>query len=176
VEPEVKGRSLQQSYKIDHKLLSDPKMRRELIRLGVVSNFLSLYDMDNGSNIVVDSNGKFRVIDFDKGFWEPISLPTDNLLNPFVVEINRGSGREIVPLPDEKLAKKFTSGEVEEVTRDEMRRISENLDKNEGRFHEIVDLMTSIPFYNLAAKELYGEKDVASYFARKQFEFKSKSR
>gem|GEM_PF-2836187 len=176
VEPEIKGRSLQQSYKADHKLLGDPKMRRELIRLGVVSNFLSLYDMDNGSNIIVDSNGKFRVIDFDKGFWEPISLPTEGLLNPFVVEINKGTGKEIMPLPDEKLAKKFAPGEVEAVTRDEMGRISENLSRNEERFHEIVDLMASIPFYNLGAKELYGEKDVASYFAKKQFEFKGKSR
>lgn len=41
-------------------------------------------------------------------------------------------------------------------------------------FEKTIDLMSSIKYYNLAAKEFYGEKDVVSYFLKRLHEFKPK--
>jgi len=171
VERESRGSTIQELYQKGD-FLKNPRMRRELVKLHVASYFLGLNDMDNGANTVVDQWQRFDVIDFDKAFWDRVNHPQEGLINPFVYEIKHSNKeREIFPLPDEKLVRPFKKGEIDLLVHQEMGRIYANMTKNFGLFEGLVDLMSDFAYYNLAAKELYGEKDIFSYFSKRMDEF-----
>ncbi|MDP2749956.1 MAG: hypothetical protein Q8O89_03940 [Nanoarchaeota archaeon] len=60
VEKEVKGKSLFELYS-KNDVSFTPFFKRQLVHLSVLSYFCSLYDMDNGSNIIVNQKGKFEI-------------------------------------------------------------------------------------------------------------------
>jgi len=171
VERESRGQTIQEAYQ-EGDFLKDPKMRRELVKLHVVSYFLGLNDMDNGANTVLDRWQRFDVIDFDKAFWDKVNHPGEGLVNPFVYEINYSNKeREIFPVPDEKLGRPFRKGELDALVRQEMAHVFTNLSKNIELFEGVVDLMSDFSYYNLAAKELYDAEDIFSYFSKRMEEF-----
>jgi hypothetical protein len=174
VEIETKGPTILEAYQKQHTILNDPNIKRELIKLGVIAYFLSLYDMDNGANIILDPLQRFDVIDFDKGFFGAIPDPRESIVNPFAYEWGFGEGGQLVNLPDDKLMRHFGSEEINLWVREEMDRVYRNLKRKYDVFMGIVELMGSIEYYNLAAQELYNEKDVVAYFLKRYQEFKPK--
>jgi len=172
IQREKRGDTILESYNRHSNFFSKPNMRRELVKLGVISNFLSLDDMDNGYNILVNSQNEFEVIDFDKGFFVYVPEPTERIVNPFSYWIGENNGgKKLVHLDDEKLNKHFKPRGLEMMVRQEQHKIYHNIQKNLDLFHGIIRQMGHIQYYNLAAKEIYDEKDVVSYFLRKLFEF-----
>ncbi len=171
VERETKGPTILEAYQKTNNFLGDPRVRRELVRLSLVAYFLSLYDMDNGANIVLDPWQRFDVIDFDKAFWGRVPNPLEELINPFAYVIGNGDERKMIVLPYEKMIKHFTGKEAEALVNEEMDRIYHNLRRNVKVFHGIIELMSTFRYYNLAANELYSERDVISYFLRRYHSF-----
>ena len=175
VEREKKGLTLHEAYNNDPHFLSNPKVKRELVGLSVVSYFLSLFDMDNDRNIILSPKKFFDVIDFDKGFWERIPNPREELVNPFAYEIkHKNSENELVPLSYGKLTRHFRKGEIEHLIKEETARVHKNLRGKLKVFHRVIELMSDFDYYNLAVNEIYGEKDIVSYFLKRHFEFRPK--
>ena len=133
--------------------------------------------MDNDANILVTQDGSFEVIDFDKAFWDVVKHPSKKIINPFSYEIKKRRGKDVecVPLPDRKLMKHFGRRTLDRLISEEEERAYENIHENFEMFQEIIDLMAGVPYYNLSAQELYGDKDVAAYFLRKCLEMRPKS-
>jgi hypothetical protein len=175
IEIEKKGKPFQELYEKDHKILSDPGNKRNLVKLGVMARFTSLYDMDNGENMLISPNGKMEIIDFDKGFWEPQEDPREKLVNPFTYRSGK-NGLDHEPLPQTKLLRHFKKGELEQMTKEEMGKVHKNVEKRRSVFEGMIDIMSGIKFYNLATNELYGEKDVASLLLKRLHEFGRESR
>ena len=171
VERETKGPTLLEAYQKDHMILNDPKVKKELVRLSLVTYFLSLNDMDNGANVVMDPWGRFDIIDFDKAFWERVPNPWDELVNPFAYKAGHGDSKQLFALPYEKMRRHFTNDEIETMLDEEADKIYLNLKRNINLFHGIIDLMATFEYYNLSANELYGERDVVSYFLRRHHDF-----
>lgn len=174
VEKEVKGQSLFDAYNSAPCFLSDYSNRRELLKVLTLGNFLSLYDLDNGFNIIKRPDGTFEIIDFDKLFWEVIPNPLEELINPFVYKTKIKGKEECHVLPNEKLKKHFKREELERIVKEEQERIHQNIRSKEQMFFEVIRLMATIPSYNLSAKELYGEKDVEAFYLKKYSEFRPK--
>lgn len=170
IEEETKGPTILETYQKHHTFLNDYKTKRELVKLSVISHFLSLYDMDNGANIVLDPWGRFDVIDFDKGFWSVIADPIKELIDPFGYRVDPKDVNNIIHLPYDKLIRHFRKGEVESLIEDTSNEIYHNLKKNKDIFHKVIGLMGTVNYYNLAAQDLYGEKDVVSYFLRRYYD------
>ncbi len=171
IEQEVKGINLIDAYNIQPDFLTHPHWKRELVRLSVLTNFLSLNDCDNGYNIIVTPKKEFVIIDFDKAFWEKMPQPSEQIINPFVYKVKRKKSIEIYELPDEKLTRHFAKRELETLIKQEKNRIVQNISLEMDKFHETINAMSSSRYYNAAVKELYEEKDVTSYFLKKLFEF-----
>src|SRR3989344_431536 len=169
VEREVHGPSLIAEYNKNHAILSDSRFKRELIRLNVIAKFISLFDMDNGVNVVIDRHKQWQVIDFDKGFWEPIPDPREQIINPFMYKAKKNGKtieEEYIELPQEKLRDHFKGRELDTLVREEMLRVETNIKRNAGIFYKCIDAMADIEYYNKAVQELYGENNVATYFIK----------
>lgn len=180
VEEETSGPTIQQQYAKDHEqgkcFLQDPKIRRELVKLSTISYFLALNDIDNGANTILDQKRRFDVIDFDKAFW-PIGLPQNpyiELINPFTYQSPVDGKVEVFELPYNKLTRRFEKGEIERLVREETERIHHNIKKRYKLFRDAVETMSTVDFYNLSVKELFGEKDIVSYFLKRHDEFRPK--
>jgi len=174
-EAETNGPTILEAYQKDHDFLSKPKVKRELVRLGVLAYFLSLYDMENGTNSILDPLKRFDVIDFDKGFWQNIPDPREQLVNPFEYQIGHEGSKESYELPYDKLMRHFKQGELESLVTQEMKRVYHNLRSNLNLFQRLVELMGTVEYYNLAAKEIYSEKDLVHYFFHRYEEFRPKN-
>lgn len=168
--PEVKGKLL--SDYNPEEVLSNPKLREELIRTSVDAYFLGLNDVDNDHNIIISPNKKrLFVIDFDKVYEDRVPDPCKQVLNPFII-INyrydpeeRMTFREPESYPDKKFNSFFKKGEIEEVVKDERENIYANLRRNLEEFSDLIRVMSRFNYYNLSVKSLFGEKDVISYYS-----------
>ena len=71
----------------------------------------------------------------------------------------------------ERISDSRSKRKLEEIIKEEKRKITHNLNLRLEEFHEAIEAMAHCKYYNTAAQELYGEKDVASYFLKKHFAF-----
>ena len=168
--PEIKGK-LVAEYKPEE-ILQNPKLREELVRLSVDAYFLGLSDVDNDYNIIVSPNKKkLIIIDFDKVYENIYPDPSHNIINPFVTMNYRYDPdeqitvRELEPYPDKKLRAFFSENEIKKAAKQEKERIYSNLRRNFEEFSDLIKVMSRFNYYNLSVKNLFGEKDVVSYYS-----------
>ncbi|MEK6959924.1 MAG: hypothetical protein AABX47_02030 [Nanoarchaeota archaeon] len=171
-EPGINGSTLNEAYRKDQQLLSSPELLREIVKLSVVSYLLSLYDMDNDMNILVQGN-RLKVVDFDKAFWERIPSPRETLINPFTYETTGSDGKtKLCDLPDEKLMRRY-GHDLDDLVSCEMSNAHRNISANIGLFHAVIEEMSHVDYYNIAAQHLYGMKDIGRYFTSRLEEFRA---
>lgn len=131
-----------------NKILQSPKFRESAIKADVHDWFLSVNDMDNYRNFLVDENMEVKLIDFD------------NMFN------RRNKEQTLIEfLKEEKadIPKKFYNV----VAMQEKFEIRKRIVRNKKQFDNLIELFNHIPEYNHQVQAMFGVKDLEEYFDKR---------
>ena len=135
VEPELKKR-----------YLSSMPFLESAVRVDICDWFLSVNDLDNYRNFIVDSNNTIRIIDFDCMFYKQESEVS---LLEFLVD----EGAQI------------KSKIILAIQQDEKQQIRKRIVRNKKSYENLVGLMSCIPEFNQRVYKQNQVKNIKEYFA-----------